>query len=342
MGDNTTTYGQIEARVGIKAVARLLSVGQPLLLTQRFGSTEVIGLRQGDTIKWRRYHLFTVTKAPLAEGVPPAVIPLRKTDYTAVLRQYGAVAELTDKCVDLHEDNVLDVAIKNHGILMAQTIEALTIDVIKAGTTVFYAGGSTITARTSVVAAPSRSDFRRIARFFDRNDAKEISRVISPSAKVSTAGVRPAFFALGSTDLEPDLLNMTGFREVVAYADPGEALPGEVGSVDRFRFCLSRLFEPWLLGGGNSTTMLSNGDAPSGTVAVDVYPIICLAKDAYGVVRLQGKDSAQIKVLQPGEPRGGDPLGQKGTVGFKIWFAAAILCEERIARLECACTANPS
>ena len=66
MGTFTTNYGQIAPRVGIQAVARLLAVGLPLLITQRFAQTDDAQSRSGNTIKWHRYHAFAISTAPLA------------------------------------------------------------------------------------------------------------------------------------------------------------------------------------------------------------------------------------------------------------------------------------
>ena len=215
MGAFTTTFGQIDPRVGIQAIAKLLAVGQPLLITQRYGQTDDAQTRSGNTVKWRRYFAFAVSNAPLAEGVPPAVQPLTKQDYTAVLQQYGAVCELTDVCYDLHEDNPLDVAVTRSGEQMAQTIEMVTIDFLKAGTNVVYANGAA--SRITVNSPPTRGDFRLIERGFDRQDGKEITKIIAPTAMVSTQGVRPSFVAMCHTDLIPDLQNVTGFVAYVAY-----------------------------------------------------------------------------------------------------------------------------
>lgn len=340
MGAFTTTYGSIDPRIGVKAVAKLLAVGQPLLITQRFAQVDDISTRSGNTVKWRRYHAFTVSSAPLAEGVPPSVQPLLKTDYTAVMQQYGAVTELTDVCVDLHEDNPLDVCVTRSGEQLAQTIEQVTIDMLKAGTNVYWSG--TASSRATVTAAPSRADFRLIERGFDRNDGKEITKIVSPTAMVSTTGILPAFVAMAHTDLIPDLKACTGFISFVEYGSPGSALPGEQGIISRHRVITSRMFSPWLAGGTATTTMLNNGTKPGSSLACDVYPVICVARDAYGVVRLQGMKAAEIKVRQPGELDSAQPLGQKGTVGWKTYYACAILNENWIARLECACTATPT
>lgn len=341
MGQFTTTYGGISNRVGVQAVAKLLKVGQPKMVTQRFAQTDNAKSKSGQTIKWRRYLAFSISTAPLAEGVPPSIQPLVKQDYTAVLQQYGAAVELTDVCVDLSEDNPLDVAVTRCGEQMGQTIETLTIDVLKAGTNVVYANGAT--TRGTVNAAPSRSDFQLIERGFDRNDGQEITKVIMPSALESTQGITPSFIAMAHTDLIPDFQACSGFKQYVEYGAPGQALDGEIGQVSRHRIICTRMFTPWQATGASGTTYLSSGVKPGTSLAADVYPVICVARDAYGVVRLQGMKAAEIKVRQPnGDPTDTDPLAQVGSVGWKTYYAAAILNEYWLCRYEVACRATPN
>jgi N4-gp56 family major capsid protein len=309
-------------------------------LTQRFAQTDNAKTRSGNTVKWARYHAFSISTAPLAEGVPPSVQPLTKTDYTAVLQQYGAAVELTDVCVDLAEDNPLDIATQRCGEQMAQVIETLTIDVLKSGTNIVYANGAT--TRATVNSPPLRGDFRLIERGFDRNDGKEITKIIPPTPDVSTRGITPSFIAMAHTDLIPDFKNCTGFVEYITYGAPGQAIEGEIGQISRHRVICSRMFSPWLAAATSSSgsTYLTNG--VKGTGYPDVYPIICVARDAYGVVRLQGLNSMEMKVRQPnGQPDSTDVLAQKGSVGWKTYFAAAILNEYWLTRYEAACTAAP-
>ncbi|MCD2476522.1 N4-gp56 family major capsid protein, partial [Staphylococcus aureus] len=70
----------------------------------------------------------------------------------------------------------------------------------------------------------------------------------------------------------------------------------------------------------------------------DVYPIVIVGQDAYGTVALKGATAITPMVLNPGTPRGGDPLGQRGTVGWKTYFTAIRLNEAWMARLEVAVT----
>jgi N4-gp56 family major capsid protein len=74
----------------------------------------------------------------------------------------------------------------------------------------------------------------------------------------------------------------------------------------------------------------------SGTSA-DVYPILIFGQDCFGQVPLKGASAMTPIVVNP-KPANGDPLGQRGTVGFKFATAALILNELWLARLEVAAT----
>jgi N4-gp56 family major capsid protein len=342
MASNVTTYGDISPRTATLAAKRLLAVGQPLITTQRFGMIDDQPQKKSKTRKWRRYHAFAAATSPLAEGIAPAGHALTYTDVVATLEQYGDLVEITDVVEDTHEDPVLQVSVDRSGEQAAETVEVVTIDVLKAGTNVYYANN--VTSRATVNSGPTRADLRRVVRGFDRNKAKRISRIVSPSALFATEPVEAGFFAMGHTDLEPDIRNITGFKPVAEYSNPGAAIPGEIGAVERIRFVLTPLFTAWEAAATSATgtTYLSSGAAAATALAPDVYPLLIVARDAYAVVRLQGRQAAKVMVLNPNKPRGGDPLGQKGTVSWKTYYTAAILNEEWIARLECACTANPT
>jgi N4-gp56 family major capsid protein len=71
----------------------------------------------------------------------------------------------------------------------------------------------------------------------------------------------------------------------------------------------------------------------SGT-KVDVYPIVYIAKNAYGTVPLKGAGSLNPVVINPGTISKSDPLGQRGYVGWKFYYAALILNEAWMSRVE--------
>lgn len=337
---NLNTYGDISPRTGGAAKARLLKRGQHLMVVERFGQVDPQQKNKTKTAKWRRYESLPRATAPLAEGVPPAGRKMTYTDVTATLEQYGDAVELTDVIKDTHEDPVLNEYMDICGEQSAETVEELRINIIRAGTNVFYANG--VSTRGTVNSPPTRGDFRKIYRYFKKYKAREIGKIIKASAMVSTEPVADSYFAMGHTDLLADIKGISGFTPYEQYSDSMKRLPGEVGKVEEFRIILTAMFEPWAAAGASGTTYLSNGVEVSSAASCDVYPLLFLARDAYAIVPLQGFNSIHPMVLNPGKPSKSDPLGQKGFVSWKTYQTAAILNQNWIARLECAATASPS
>ena len=337
-------YGDISPRTAVKAVKKFLRVAQPKMVTQRFGQIDTQPRNSSMRRKWRRYESFPVSTAPLQEGITPPGHPITYTDVECVLRQYGDRANLTDVIQDTHEDPMLSIMMERTGEQAALVIELVTIDVLKAGFNVIFSGG--VNQRIDVNSAPTYSDVQLAVRSLNRAIASPITKVIAPSAKISTRGVLPGFYAMAHTDLEPDIKNIRGFTSYVEYGNPSQHIEGEIGAVDRVRFVLTQNFTPWeqaATGNPTQTTYLSGGDfPPAGGAPADVYPIIIVARDAYGIVRLQGRKAFRIMVLNPDTPRGGDELGQRGSVSWKAWYAAVILNEQWLVRIECCCTAQPT
>jgi len=334
---NSTHFGDISPRTAVFAVRRLLERAQALLVLERFGQFDPQGKKKGLQRKWRRYNSFAPATSPLAEGVTPEGQKLTKTDVNVTLEQYGDLAGITDVIEDTHEDPVLHEASDVCGEQAAETVELVRISALKAGTNVFYANG--VASRSLVTSPATKSDFRKIKRAFKRARAREISKILKASADVATEPVAPAYFALGHTDCEGDLRDVTGFLPAEKYADSTKILPGEIGKIESVRIILTDLFEPWLEAGVSGSTYLTNGG--TGTGNADVYPLLVLAKDAYGIVPLQGNKAIDIGVLNPGTKTKSDPLGQRGFVSWKTYQACAILNENNIARLEVAASQNP-
>ena len=68
-----------------------------------------------------------------------------------------------------------------------------------------------------------------------------------------------------------------------------------------------------------------------------MYPVIIFGRDAYGIVPLKGKSAMTPMVVSP-KAAPGDPLGQRGTVGWKLWTGTVILQDAFMARLEVGCS----
>lgn len=335
----TTSYGDITPRTAVYATRKLQKRAQENMLLERFGQTDIQGKNTGLVRKYRRYKSLAPATTPLAEGITPAGQKLTYEDVSVTLEQYGDYVELTDVIVDVHEDNkgnkLIDDTMDNCGEQVEETLELLRFEALKGGTNVFRANG--VGTRAAIASPATKNDFRAIERFFRRNKAKKISKIVKASLKVATEPVAPAYFALAHSDCKPDLEDLAGFTPIEKYSDADKALPNEIGKLGSIRILDSSLFEPWLeaaTAAPGQSSYLTGG--ANGTGSADVYPIIVLAKDAYAIVPLQGKQAVKISVLNPDKVDKSDILGQKGYVGWKTFQACLILTQSFIARLEVA------
>lgn len=336
---NVNTYGDISPRSAAKIAKKMLERGQHLMVTERFGMFDPQPKKSTKTRTYRRYNSLPRATAPLAEAVPPSGQKVTYEDVTVTLEQYGDMIKFSDVVEATHEDPIVQEFSALCGEQAAETVEELRINVLKAGSNVFYANG--VTSRASVNSPATRGDFRKIVRAFARNKGRVISRIVPASAMVSTEPVAAAYFAMCHTDLESDLRGISGFVPVEQYSNSAKALPEEIGKVENVRILCTAMFDAWAAAGAAGTTYLSSGAAVTSETACDVYPIIVVAANAYGIVPLQGSQAIHPFVIMPQHVQG-SPMGEVGYVGWKTMQAAVILNQLWIARLECAATANPS
>lgn len=346
MAYNGTTYSDITPRQTAFSIANLLKRALPLLTIEKFGQVYVVPKNNTKVAKWRRYFIdggtgsysglagnynIPLALTPLVEGVTPTSQQMANKDYSATLEQYGAFIEFTDVILDLHEDMpaLLREMTDMLGEQMAVTIETLRFNVLKAGTNVYYANGA---ARNAVNTPVTLTLQRRITRALKRQNAMTITSVVKSSVNYNTQPIEASFVALVHPDLENDIRNIDGFISTKHYASI-TPMEGEIGSVEDVRYIRSTVFAPWAdAGGAAGSTVIST----TGTSA-DVYPILYIARDAYGLVPLKGDNVANVMVVQP-KPTNVDPLAQRGTAGWKVWNATVILQDAWLIRAEVAAT----
>jgi len=328
-----THFGDIQPRTNFAAWGKLLKRTVPGIVTEKSAQTKPMPKGKGRVMIFRRYLALARATAPLFEGVTPPGTKPTYVDVMCTLEQYGDWIGITDVIQDTHEDPVLAEFRSLQARQMRETREELNIGILKGGTSVIYTNG---TARTDVNTVVDRGDLRLAVRNLRGSDAEYYMEVLSGSPKYGTEPIGAAFLGYCHTNLESDLYNISGFTKVQNYPDPSKAMPYEVGSGENVRFLLTTMFEPWADAGGAKGAMLST----SGTKA-DVYPVIIVAPDAWCTVPLRGVNSGNIAVVNP-KPRGGDALGQRGTLGWKYWHTGCILNDDLVERIETAVTAMPT
>jgi N4-gp56 family major capsid protein len=344
-----TTYGDISPAVAAYAVVRMLKRAMPYLHLEKFGQTYPLPTNSTQTAKFRRYFLagasgaagpdtggfyIPVATTPLVEGVTPSGSVLANQDYTVTLAQYGDYITTTDVIEDTHTDNVLQQATDILGEQAAVTVETLRFNVLKAGTNVFYAGS--VLSRDLIATAITLKDQRAVTTALNRQNAKKITSVVASTADFNTKSVEASFMAVCHPDLESDLRSLTGFKVVADYGPHTTPFEGEIGSLEQVRYLTSTVIAPWTDSGA---AVGVTGLVSTGAVKVDVYPILIFSRDCFGIVPLKGKSSMTPMVVNP-KPSAGDPLAQRGTVGWKLWTSTVILQDAWMARLEVGSTMN--
>lgn len=327
-----TTYGDISPRTAGYAVKTFLERAAPYLVFEKFGQSDTLPAHKTKTMKWRRFNALPNTPKALVEGVTPTGTKLTTTDITLTLTQYGDYTEITDVVADTHEDPVLQEAQDVLSQQAAEMIEKVRFGVLKGCANVFYAGAAaTVASRNLVIGTLAgdngRAHQRRVVRALARQNAKTITKIVRSTPNYQTENVAPAYVAICHPDLEKDIRDMSGFVPAEKY---GQISPweNEVGKCENVRYVTSTLCEPYLAAGAAVSNTL-------GVTNSDVYPVIYLGQNAYGIVALKGMFAAAIMVRNP-KPEASDPLAQRGSVGWKTMQGAVVLNDAWMVVLEVA------
>jgi len=323
-----STYGDISQRTAAWAANEMLEHARPIIVLSDYGQSKPMPKNKAEQVKFRRPVPYAVSTTQLTEGVTPSSHKTRYEDVPATLGQYGDLAEITDKVDDLSEDPVLrDMSVLS-GEQAAETIEMVTWGVIKGGTNVVYAASSD-SARTDVADPISLNAQRTCTRFLKAQRGRKITSKMGSSTQYGSEAVDAAFIAFGHSDLESDIRDMPGFVPTEKYGSM-KPLAYECGKVEDVRYVLTPLLEAFADAGDTAS---GTGMVTSGT-KVDVYPVVVIAKESYGLVPLKGSGAIHPTVLNPGVPSKSDPLGQRGFVGWKTWFVAVVLNQAWMVRME--------
>lgn len=335
MSEYLNTYGSIGSRTNVYADEKFLAHATPKQVLERYATTKQLPKNKTLTIAFRRSIPFDVDDTPIQEGVTPTPDGYQPEDIYCTIKQYGGWVTLTDVIADTHEDPILNEYTTLISEKAANQRELVNYGVFRAGTNVFYSStASSPTLRSQVNAPITTSMIRRVEQFLDGQYANRITKMLKPSGDYGTTSVPEGYVGITNTDLRGDLYDLPGFRRAEAYAS-GSPEPNEIGSSDGVRFVVSAFLKPFF--GAGSTTL--NGMRSSGGSAVDVYPILFVAQDAWGVVPLAGQERQIIKVRNPGTIDSADPLGQRGFVSYKMYHAAVILNQNWTVRGEVGATA---
>lgn len=338
------TYSSINGvSAPIYCEKKVLERAGPHICLDLAADTKPVPKNSGNAVNFRRWVNPTVSTTPVSEGVNPTSRALAHSDYNATINRFAEVFEESRVNYDLDVWDSVAGASDVLGDLIQRTREQVRYNVAKAGSGVLY-NSSAITQRTDVNGAITVGRIDVAVRALEANKAMTFTQMQRASTAVSTAGVEPAYFAFGHTDLMPDLRRLSGFRTVAEMSNiPSEArnplLRGALGSV---LFFLSPELGPFLAGGA---AVSSTGMKSVGGTNIDVYPLIICGQHALGSIALRGSGVAgrgAVKINILDQPDKSDPSNERVYISA-AWYDQAIrLSEEWMQRIEVGVTANPA
>ena len=346
-------YGTVASRNLIRAAQGMLEHAQPITVLGDFGTQREMPQNSTDTLVFRRTLPFgasttgttienssryvgtpeiAASNFVLAEGVTPNANTISFQDVSVQLQQYGVLFKYSSKVEQLYEDDIPGEMVKLTGETLAEVMEMVRYGVLKAGSTVIYANGS---SRSAINTAISLNAIRKAARTLESNRSRRVTSRLAPGVNFGTRAVQPAYVIFCHTDAVSDIRNLPGFTRVEEYGSFKPIHDREIGACEDFRFISSPLLKSFAAAG--SATL--NGMLSVGAANVDVYPFIIIGEDCWGQVALKGMSAIKPVVLKASQTNHANPLGQFGYVGASTWFATVRLNDAFMARIEAGVTA---
>lgn len=274
------------------------------------------------------------------------------------IHKFGFFYEFTQESMDFDSDDGLKEHLSrelmNGAVQLTEAV--LQKDLLAAAGVVLFAGAATsddeITgeevAGPPVVPASlvSYRNLMRLDQILTDNRTPKQTRIISGSRLIDTRVIPAGRVAYVGSELVPllkemkDLFDNKAFIEVQHYADAGNVLNGEIGSIDAFRFIQVPEMLHWA---GAGAEVVDNPGYRTSMVAgeehYDIYPILVIGDDSFTTIGFQtdGKTvKFNILTKMPGRETAdrNDPYGETGFSSIKWYYGILIKRPERIGLIK--------
>lgn len=332
-----TTTSEVSPPISEFYDRALLVRAKPYLVHDLFGQRRPLKRGHGDSIKFQRYDALANDPVPLVEGIPPAGKQISVTPITATVDWYGDYVTLTDKLMLTTVDPILLETTRLLGEQAGQVLDKVVRNGMLQGTSVYWLSddiGGTGSARTDVKGRINKVVLDEIIRDMHDAKARPFTKLMRASSGQGTQSIAPSMWAICGPFVERDLKNhVDGFTLAKDYSG-APAYPNEIGCYDSIRFIRSN--QDKVRAGTGSTTLPSGIKYTSSNI--DVYNILIIAQDSYGIVPLDGAGLKHY-AKQLGSSGALDPINQIASSGWKAAMTSKILNDNWICRVECGVTA---
>ena len=274
------------------------------------------------------------------------------------IHKFGFFYEWTQESMDFDSDDGLkdhlSRELMNGAVQLTEAV--LQKDLLAAAGVKLYAGAALLVGDVTGEETPAAGgnpaipasvvnyrNLMRLDQILTDNRTPRHTTVISGSRLIDTRVISAARVMYVGSEVVPllkemkDLFGNKAFIEIQHYADAGNVLNGEIGSIDHFRIVQVPEMLHWA-GAGATATAANPGyrtTNKSGTDKYNVYPMLVIGDDSFSTIGFQtdGK-SVKFNVMtkMPGKETADrtDPYGETGFSSIKWYYGILVKRPERI------------
>ena len=267
-----------------------------------------------------------------------------RTQVEGDLLKRGFFTEYTQESMDFDSDadllsHIVEEALVGANELTEAELQAdLITNATSNGTAYFMsaATGETSTNKLAVDEVVTYTDLMNLSIALDDNKTPRGTKIIAGSRMIDTKTINGGRIMYVGSALIPvlramqDLHSQPAFVSVEKYADAGNVVNGEIGTVDQFRIVVVPEMQ-YDSGGG-----AASADTPgTGANGADIYPMLVVGDGAFTTIGFQtdGK-SVKFSVIhkKPGKEIAAleDPYGEVGFYSIKWYYGFMALRPERL------------
>ncbi|AGF88180.1 major head protein [Salmonella phage FSL SP-058] len=260
------------------------------------------------------------------------------------IKKFGFFYEWTQEAMDFDTDEELDSHLIQEAVKGANEIteDQLQIDLLNGAGVVRYPGSATSNADMTGEGTATVVTYEGLVKMgitLNDNLCPMQTKLIAGSLMTDTRTIQGARALYIGSELELQLRKMqdpfgnAAFIPVQQYADAGNLLKGEIGSIASFRVIVVPKMLKWA-GAGATVTTNPGYYATSGKY--DVFPMLCVGSGSFTTIGFQ-TDGKTVKFTTYTKKPGietvsyADPYGEMGLTSIKWYYGSLILRPEWIA-----------
>ena len=296
----------------------VLAFEQPGLIYGLFPQRDVKPTKTGSHYRYEKISKLPRATVPLGEDFqsPPGVT-VSNVFFDAKIDFYGTWMRVHKQVTLTNDCPVLNEFAKRLGVSLRETVDELLCAVLASTSSSVNAVGGISTDNPTELTA---SDLDNVVRALKNNSAQLMTQEIEATEKISTAGVRPAYWMLSSTELIGNFERITNWQPFTSYSSSIRALRDEWGAYGSIRV---------LITGAHYNSNISANASKDG---FDVYNNFVIAKEAFSHIE-QEQAGPQYIYIDP--LVAGGPLALYGTVGYTTSFSGKVLQDKWLAKVRC-------